>query len=144
MVDRDIVFAKINSIQRCLKRIRDITGLNPDSLENLDTEEIFILNLQRAIQASIDLASHIVADEGLGLPQELRDNFDLLKKDNILSEKLTDRLRKMVGFRNIAVHEYETMDIDILKSILTNNLKDIEEFYTTIIQKYNLTQTKDH
>jgi uncharacterized protein YutE (UPF0331/DUF86 family) len=144
MVDRDIVFAKINSIQRCLKRIRDITGLNPDSLENLDTEEIFILNLQRAIQASIDLASHIVADEGLGLPQELRDNFDLLKKNNILSEKLTDRLRKMVGFRNIAVHEYETMDIDILKSILTNNLKDIEEFYTTIIQKYNLTQTKDH
>jgi len=144
MVDRDIVFAKINSIQRCLKRIRDKTGLNPDSLDNLDTEEIFILNLQRAIQASIDLASHIVADEGLGLPQELRDNFDLLKKNNILSEKLTDRLRKMVGFRNIAIHEYETMDIDILKSILTNNLKDIEEFYTTIIRKYNLTQEKDH
>ena len=76
MVDRDVVFAKINAIQRCLKRIKDVTNLDPETLENLDIQEIVILNLQRAIQSSIDLAAHIVADEGLGLPQELRENFD--------------------------------------------------------------------
>jgi uncharacterized protein YutE (UPF0331/DUF86 family) len=138
MVDRDVVIAKINSIQKCLKRIKEITKLDPKSLENLDTEEIVILNLQRAIQSSIDLAAHIVADEGLGVPRELRENFDLLRQKNVLTDELTKRLRKMVGFRNIAVHEYDTINIDILKSILQHNLKDIEEFYMSVLRYYNL------
>lgn len=138
MVDRDVVFGKISSIQRCLKRIKDVTGLVPDSLDDLDTQEIVILNLQRAIQSSIDLAAHVVADEGLGVPSELRENFNLLSENGILSEKLTDQLRKMVGFRNIAVHEYDTINNDILKSILKHNLKDIEEFYVVISQYYGI------
>lgn len=138
MVDRDVVIGKISSIQRCLKRIKDITGLDPDSLDNLDTQEIVILNLQRAIQSSIDLAAHIVADESLGVPAELRENFNLLSAKGILSDELTLRLRKMVGFRNIAVHEYDTIDNDILKSILQNNLKDIEEFYVVISEYFGL------
>ncbi|MCC5908177.1 MAG: DUF86 domain-containing protein [Balneolaceae bacterium] len=138
MVDRDVAFAKISSIQRCLKRISDITQLDPESLNDLDVQEIMILNLQRAVQSSIDLASHIVADEGLGLPQELRENFDILLKNDILPKDLTLRLRKMVGFRNIAVHEYESINPDILKSILKNNLRDFEEYYTAIIRHYNL------
>ena len=140
MVDRDVAFAKISSVQRYLKRIRDITQLNPESLNDLDVQEIMTLNLQRAVQSSIDLASHIVADEGLGLPQKLRENFDILQKNNILPEELTLRLRKMVGFRNIAVHEYESINPDILKSILKKNLKDFEEFYTVIIRHYHLSE----
>jgi len=140
MVDRDVAFAKISSVQRYLKRIRDITQLNPESLNDLDVQEIMTLNLQRAVQSSIDLASHIVADKGLGLPQELRENFDILQKNNILPEELTLRLRKMVGFRNIAVHEYESINPDILKSILKKNLKDFEEFYTVIIRHYHLSE----
>jgi len=139
MVDRDVALGKISSIQRCLKRIRDVTLLNPDTLDNLDTQEIVILNLQRSIQGCIDLAAHIVADEGLGVPQELRENFDLLSKHKIIATDLTKRLRKMVGFRNIAVHEYETIDTEVLKSILMHNLKDIEEFYVAIIGYYDLT-----
>lgn len=140
MVDRDVVFAKISSVQRCLKRIKDVTQLKAKTLDDLDTQEIVILNLQRAIQASIDLAAHIVADEGLGVPQELRENFDMLSRQGVITEKLAKKLRKMVGFRNIAVHEYETIDIDILKSILRNNLKDIEEFYLKVIQHYQLSE----
>lgn len=140
MVDRDVVIGKISSIQRCLKRIEDVTGLNPDSLDDLDTQEIVILNLQRAIQSSIDLAAHIVADEGLGVPSELRENFNLLSGKEILTADLTARLRKMVGFRNIAVHEYDTIDNDILKSILRHNLKDIEEFYVVILEYYGMSE----
>jgi len=138
MVDRDVVFSKINSIQRCLKRIKDVSGLKPDSLDDLDTQEIVILNLQRAIQSSIDLAAHIVADEGLGVPSEIRENFNLLSRNGILSENLSARLRKMVGFRNIAVHEYDTINIEILKSILQHNLKDLEEFYVVISEYYGI------
>lgn len=100
--------------------------------------KIVILNLQRAIQNSIDIAAHIVADEGLGIPQELRENFDLLSKKGIIKEELATKLRKMTGFRNIAVHEYETIEIDILKSILQHNLRDIEDFYVRVVEYYNL------
>lgn len=138
MVDHDIVYAKINSIQRCLKRINEVTKGKPESLDNLDTEEIVTLNLQRAIQGAIDLAAHIVADEGWGVPKEIRENFDLLMKKNVISTDLTKRLRRMVGFRNIAVHEYDTINVEILKSIVRHNLKDIEEFYMKVIRFYDL------
>lgn len=138
MVDRDVVIAKISSVQRCLKRIKDVSGLNPDSLDNLDTQEIVILNIQRAVQGVIDIAAHIVADEGLGVPVELRENFEFLSREGIINKELSARLKKMVGFRNIAVHEYETINNDILKSILQYNLKDIEDFYVVVSEYYKI------
>lgn len=139
MVDKDVAFAKVNSIQRCLKRIEQVTALDPETLEDLDTQEIFILNLQRAVQNSIDLAAHVIADEGLGIPGELREHFDLLERAGVINDDLRKKLRKMVGFRNIAVHEYQSINIQILKSILKNHLKDIEDFYVAILHHYNLT-----
>jgi len=140
MVNRDIIFAKISSIQKCLKRIKNVTNLNTKSLDHLDTQEIVILNLQRAIQSSIDLAAHIVADEGWGVPAELRENFDLLSENRVISDDLTLRLRKMVGFRNIAVHEYQAINVEILKSILQHNLRDIEDFYVAVIYYFGLNE----
>lgn len=140
MVSRDIIFAKISSIQKCLKRIKDVTNLNTKSLDHLDTQEIVILNLQRAIQSSIDLAAHIVADEGWGVPAELRENFDLLSENRVISDDLTSRLRKMVGFRNIAVHEYQAINVEILKSMLQHNLRDIEDFYVAVIYYFGLNE----
>lgn len=46
MPDRDIVLAKVAAIQRCLKRIKDVTGLKPDTLDELNVQDIFVLNLQ--------------------------------------------------------------------------------------------------
>lgn len=138
MVDKDVALAKVSSIQRCLKRIEQVTSMDPETLDDLDTREIFILNLQRAVQSSIDLAAHIIADEGLGIPSELREHFDLLEQAGVISGDQLKKLRKMVGFRNIAVHEYQAINTEILKSILENNLKDIEDFYTTVLQHYNL------
>lgn len=134
MVDRDIIFAKVGSIQRCLKRIEDVTKGDPEAIEDLNVEEIVILNLQRSIQSAVDLAAHIVADEGWGMPRELRENFDLISKNRVITKDLTKRLRKMVGFRNIAVHEYETISTEILKSILRHHLKDLEEFYMSVLR----------
>ena len=45
---------------------------------------------------------------------------------------------KMVGFRNLAVHEYQSLDLDVLRSILEKNLGNFEEFYTSIINHFNL------
>jgi len=134
MVDRDIVLAKIAIIQRCLGRIKEATGLNPARLDSFDVQDIFAINLQRAAQASIDLAAHIVATEGLGVPQDLRENFALLQNARMLDPDLSERMQRMVGFRNIAVHEYQNLSVDVLKHILVERLGDFEEFSNQVIR----------
>ena len=133
MPDKDIVLAKVATIQRCLDRIRDVTGLDPKSLKDIDKQDIFVLNLQRAIQACIDLAAHAVASEHLGLPESVRDNCVILKEKGVIGAELASRMLKMTGFRNIAVYNYQALDIN-LKSILVNNLKNIEDFYSALLR----------
>jgi len=142
MPDRDVVLAKIAAIQKCLRRIRDVTDLNPDRLDELDIQDIFVLNLQRAIQSAIDLATHVIASEGLGISDTVRGNFVLLKNAKIITQSLSKKMQSMIGFRNIAIHDYQTLDVDILKSILSKHLKDLEQFYTTILTYFNIAKKK--
>ncbi len=135
MVDKDVVYAKVGQIQNCLKRIHEKTAGDPARLDDQDIQDIFVLNLQRAIQTCIDLAAHVVADEGLGLPNDLRENFTLLEKAGFLPADLSKRLQSMVGFRNIAVHEYSTINPEILKSILKNDLRDLEAFLQIVLKR---------
>ena len=141
MPDRDVVLAKVASIQKCLKRINDTTRLDPDSLNDIDKQDIFVLNLQRAVQAAIDLAAHIVASEGLGLPDTIKGNFTLLHDAGVLSDGLTKKMESMVGFRNIAIHEYQAIDKEILKAVLSNNLKDLEDYYTVVLRHFSFAST---
>jgi uncharacterized protein YutE (UPF0331/DUF86 family) len=138
MVDKDIVLAKIAIIQRCLQRIKETTGLDPNSLENVDTQDIFVLNLQRAIQALIDIAAHVVGSEGWNLPDTFKGNFVILFQKKIINKSISDKMQRMVGFRNIAVHDYQNIDVEILKNILRSNLADLETFYDRIVKHYKL------
>ena len=142
MPDRDVVLAKVAAIQKCLRRIRDVTRLNPDRLDELDIQDIFALNLQRAIQSAIDLATHIVASESLGISDTIRGNFVLLENAKIITKTLSKKMQSMVGFRNIAIHDYQILDIDILKAILSKNLKDLEQFYSAILAHFKIAPKK--
>ncbi len=132
MIERDIVLAKIAIIQRCLQRIRQVTHLDPSSLDNIDKEDIFVLNLQRAVQAAIDLGAHVLVAQGLEMPATLREIFVTLERHGLISPTVSRNMQKMCGFRNIAVHEYQTLSKPILKAILTEHLKDLEDFYSEI------------
>ena len=134
MVDKDVLMEKVGQIQNCLRRIKETTGLKAESLDDFDCQDVFVLNLQRAIQSSIDLASHVITDEGWGLPSELRENFVVLEKQGVISPVLSKQLQKMIGFRNLAVHDYSAIDVAILKSILQKNLKDLEDHYTALLK----------
>ncbi len=128
MIDRDLILAKIDSIQRCLTRIESKTKGQPKSLKDLDVQDIFVLNLQRGIQTAIDLANHILAAKNLGIPKTLKESFELLRTHGIISDTLEKRLGKMVGFRNIAIHEYQVIKEEILESILKDHLQDLRDF----------------
>jgi uncharacterized protein YutE (UPF0331/DUF86 family) len=140
MPDKDVVFAKVAAIQKWLRSIKHVTGLDPDRLEELDTQDIFVLNLQRAIQSAIDLATHIVASESLGLSDTIGGHFALLEKAEIITKSLSKKMQSMVGFRNIAIHDYQALDPDILKAILCKNLVDLEHFYTAIVKHFKIAE----
>ncbi|RXT07060.1 DUF86 domain-containing protein [Ammoniphilus sp. CFH 90114] len=131
----DVVLNKVSIIERCMKRIREEYDNNPKHLENYTKQDSIILNLQRACEACIDLAMHIVAEKKLGLPQNSRDAFSFLEKESIIPSSLSGKMKAMIGFRNIAVHDYQEINLLILKKILDDHLKDFTE-YTQIILAY--------
>ena len=136
MVDRTTILGKVAIIDECLRRIDEVRGR--EGLERRDVEEIVILNLQRAIQAGIDVATHVIATEGLGLPDSLADAFSRLGKAGILNEALADRLKRMVGFRNVVVHAYEAVDPDVVEAIVESRLVDLRDLSREIIERFRL------
>ena len=130
----DVILNKISVIERCIYRIHDVYENNPDNLKDYTKQDSIILNIQRACEASIDLAMHIVSEKRLGLPQSSRDAFDMLQTHSIIDEDTAKRLKAMVGFRNIAVHDYQTLNLDILKQIIEKHLADFTN-YTKLILK---------
>ncbi|HEY6475837.1 MAG TPA: DUF86 domain-containing protein [Polyangia bacterium] len=138
MVERDVVLAKIAVIDRCLTRISEVRGGRGGALLPIDVEDITVLSLTRAAQAAIDLAAHVVATEGYGLPSGVAETFSLLEQHGVLDPALAGRLRKMVGFRNIAVHDYQTIDPAILESIVTTRLDDLRAFAAIVAQWFGI------
>lgn len=128
----DVLLAKLAVIDRCLGRIRETTGGDPSRVREIDVQDIVVLNLQRAIQAAIDLAGHTIADRGWGLPDTLKRHFTILEARGVLDAALTRKLEAMVGFRNVAVHDYEALDADILEAIVRDHLADLEQFARAI------------
>lgn len=138
MLDRDVVTAKIAVIDRCLARIEEVHGERRTDLQPVDVDDITALNLQRAIQAAIDLAVHVVASEGYGTPDSTADAFMLLERHGILDPSLAGRLRRMVGFRNIAIHEYKSVDPAIVERIIERHLGDLRGLGARILEAFGL------
>ena len=130
MSELDVVLSKINVIKNCIMAIEKASVQVQDSSFQLS---IFELNLQRAIQACIDLANMCIAKEGLGLPTTYKQSFEILNKHQILDDAAMKKLCAMVGFRNISVHDYEEIKPAIVRSIVKNNLTDFEAFYAIIL-----------
>ncbi|TQR07290.1 type VII toxin-antitoxin system HepT family RNase toxin [Psychrobacillus soli] len=131
----DVIYYKVSTIERCVLRIQEVYANDEANLVDYTKQDSIILNIQRACEATIDLAMHLVAEKKLGLPQKSREAFELLQEASILEEKLVNNLKAMVGFRNIAVDDYQAINLSILKQIIEKHLNDFTE-YTKVILKY--------
>jgi uncharacterized protein YutE (UPF0331/DUF86 family) len=131
----DVILNKAASIERCLHRIEEeYAGNDQNLVENQTKQDAIVLNLQRACETAIDLAMYVVSQRKLGVPQDSRDAFTLLQTAGILSEDLTTRMQRMVGFRNVAVHEYARLNLDVVRAIVTKQLDDFCTFSSTIVK----------
>ncbi|MBF0611567.1 MAG: DUF86 domain-containing protein [Magnetococcales bacterium] len=128
MVD-DVVINKAAIIERCVARAREEYEKSPETFANDFTrQDAAILNIQRACEAALDLGQHLIHRERLGVPQGSREVFDLLARGRWIEHTLASKLKSMVGFRNIAVHDYQTLQLPITVAIITNHLEDLLDY----------------
>jgi len=133
MID-DIILNKTEIIKRCIRRVTEEYAHNPQNLENFTKQDSIILNIQRACEAVIDLGMHVIAERGLGIPQTSRDTFEILQNNKIVSPEMSERLKAVIGFRNIAIHNYQRLNLKIIQAIIEKDLKDLL-YFTDVILK---------
>lgn len=132
----DVLLNKAAAIERAVARAREEYAGNDANLHGNQTkQDAILLNLQRACESTIDAAMHLVRIHRLGIPQETREAFDFLEGAGLIDASLAARLRKMVGFRNIAVHDYQRVNLEIVKAILVERLDDFLEFTRIVITR---------
>jgi len=130
----DVILNKVAIIERCIKRIHEEYEDNPENLKNFTKQDSIILNIQRACEACIDLAMHITAENSYGIPQSSREAFELLHVNGLIDSDLCSKLKAMVGFRNIAVHDYQNINLEIVKKIIEFHLDDMRKFAEIVLK----------
>lgn len=130
----DVILNKIQVIERCCKRILEEYDNKPENLNNFTKQDSIILNIQRACEACIDLGMHICAEKKLGIPQTSREVFAILYDNKIINKNIAENLKAMVGFRNIAVHDYQKLNLDIVQKIIEKQLDDFLVFTKSILR----------
>jgi len=134
----DIVLNKKESVERCIKQIR-VYYASPSDIpfeENYMKQDAIAVNMQRACEQCIDLANHTIKKRKLGLPKESRESFRLLTRNGIIPRDLAANLENMVGFRNILVHQYQDLDIQLMVDVIENHLDDLIDFTNYIVSAF--------
>ncbi|MBM3778721.1 MAG: DUF86 domain-containing protein [Acidimicrobiia bacterium] len=131
----DVLVNKAAAIERAIRRVREIHAGDERNLRADQTrQDAILLNLQRACESSIDAAMHMVRVRRLGVPQETRDAFGMLEQAGLLDPPLADRMKKMAGFRNVAIHDYQKLSLDIVQRIIVDHLDDFAAFVRAILR----------
>lgn len=124
-----IAARKIATIVRCIDRARSERNEAGDGFRHDFTrQDAAILNVTRACESAIDLANMLIRKQRLGVPGDARESFALLERGGFIAAALSNRMQRMIGFRNIAVHQYQELDLDIVESVISSGLDDVLGF----------------
>lgn len=135
MVDRDLVLRKLADVERYLGELGEYRGLDVAAYtSDWKTQRIVERTLHLAVEACMDIADHIVADRRLPVPESAAATFAVLAEAGVLDPELGRTLGRMVGFRNILVHDYARLDPAILLRVLKVDLADIERFRAAVLR----------
>ncbi len=128
-MDETIIAEKLESLRRCVRRIEE---KRPASVEELkaspDLQDIISLNLTRAVQVAVDIATHVLSDSSQPAPENMGQAFRQLAEAGIISQEVAARMIAAVGFRNVAVHSYRSINWDIVHAISHDQLEDFRSF----------------
>jgi uncharacterized protein YutE (UPF0331/DUF86 family) len=132
----DVLVNKAATIERCVARAREEYEADPATFAvNFTRQDAAVLNVQRACEAALDIGQHLVRREHLGVPQSARDVFDLLARGQWIGAELADALKRMVAFRNIAVHDYRSLLLPITVNVITLHLGEFLQFTQAVLRR---------
>lgn len=129
-MDEQLIAQKLESLRRCIQRVESRLPPDLETLQaDIDVQDIIALNLTRAIQMCVDIASHWLAEHAdTTAPRTMGQTFEALADARIIDHELATRMRKSVGFRNVVVHNYDEVNWAIVFSICRHHLGDFRAF----------------
>ena len=133
----DVLIGKQQSLDRCLARVRHAWA-QPSTLpfeEDYDKQDVVVLNLQRACEQAIDMANHVVNAKKLGWPRTSAESFDLLARAGVIPTSTAANMKAMVGLRNVVVHQYQDLDLDIVRAVVRDHLDDLSDFAGVMVAR---------
>ena len=132
-MDREVIEQKLESLRRCVERVRQKSPATAAALAiDPDAQDILTLNLTRAVQLCVDIGAHLIASQDKAAPDTMGQTFDVLADMGVISAELAVRMKKSVGFRNIAVQNYEAIDWEITHAIATRHVNDFAAFAAAV------------
>ena len=124
-----VVKTKLESLRKCVDRIESKKPETLDDLlQDIDTQDIIALNLERSVQLCVDIANHILSTLDDAPAMSMAESFERLSEKKIIPYVLGQNLKKAVGFRNLSVHAYDKIDWHLVWNILEGDLKDLVQF----------------
>jgi uncharacterized protein YutE (UPF0331/DUF86 family) len=132
----DVLINKAATVERCVARAREEYARAPDTFAtDFTRQDAAVLNVQRACEAVLDMGQHLVRRESLGVPQSARDVFELLARGGWIDAELAQALKRMVAFRNIAVHDYQSLLLPILVNVITQHMDEFLNFTQIVLKR---------
>jgi uncharacterized protein YutE (UPF0331/DUF86 family) len=132
-MDKIIINKKLDSLYRCINRIQEKCPADATELKSdIDLQDVIVLNLSRAVQLCVDIAAHTLSASNQPVPNTMSETFERLAEMKLIDNYLADRLKKSVGFRNLAVHNYHDLNWDIVFAVASRHLIDFKEFAKNI------------
>jgi uncharacterized protein YutE (UPF0331/DUF86 family) len=128
-MDQVILAQKLESLRRCIQRVEEKTPSNVNQLiQDPDVQDILVLNLTRAVQLYVDIGSHVISESDELAPTTMGDVFSTLETLGAITSVTCISMRKAVGFRNVAVHNYDVINWEIVFAICQDFLVDFRRF----------------
>jgi uncharacterized protein YutE (UPF0331/DUF86 family) len=139
MVDKDVLFAKISSMNKHLDRVKKQSAMPLEKfLTSPDDQDIVLFNLHLAVQSCIDMAAHIVSEQGMGVAGSTSELFYFLEEHDVIDAALCEKMARAVGLRNLIVHEYGRLDMTQIHAACRNDIQDLFVFAAAIMTAFNL------
>lgn len=142
-MDWTVIEQKLESLRRCLRRVEEKCPPDVDTLaKDVDAQDILTLNLTRAVQLCVDIGARLITMTSLPPPDTMGQTFDILKEAGMINADLAGRMKRAVGFRNLAIHHYDVINWAIVFAIAQHHVTDFEDFAKAVVMASSISPNK--
>ena len=134
MVDETLILRKLAELEEYASQIEGFRAITiKEYREDWKSQRIIERTLQMMIETCVDIAGHIISDQKLRIPDSYADTFRVLNENGIIAANLCKTMEKISKFRNVIVHHYDRVDVEIVVDILRNRIDDFNQYCDAII-----------